>query len=328
VKITKKGIIYTADIMHERGIYFTDGSFESESQVKRKLALEGQPPPLFETSTTSPTLNDYLNASKKRAEQMRELSSVKEATKIHLPTTSTINIISDVHLGNPNTNVERFQQELNVILNTPNSYILFMGDLVDGIFWGGASGAEQSLNLNEQYGLLRNLFKETKGKVIAGVSAEHDSKWVSNTGGDPYEMMEELTGAPYLRGVGEISLGVGDQEYKVVVAHKMRGHSMYNKNHPTYRQSRFDLQGADLYVSAHTHQKQISQESIRQFGGANIVTHISTGTYKEGDVYGDRIGLGRQKPEQMFGAAVRLHSDKKLIEANYDILEAARIWPW
>ncbi len=317
---------YTPKTVKEKGICLPNGEFESDRQIKRKLALEGQTTPVFEDSKFPRDLNTYLDIADKRAKEMAELSPIHETARVSVAETSIINIMSDVHIGNPNVDISRFKQELEVIMNTPNSYILFTGDLVDGIFWGGVSGGEQSLNLSEQHGFLRSLFTSLKGKVIAGLSGEHDSKWASKTGSDPYDIMEEITGAPYLRGIAEIELNVGDQLYKIVAQHRARGFSMYNKNHPTYRESRFDLQGGDVYISAHTHKKQIAQETIRNFGGSTLVTHVSTGTYKNGDEYGDREGYAHQKPEEMFGAAIRLHADKKLVEVNYDILEAGRKW--
>jgi hypothetical protein len=86
------------------------------------------------------------------------------------------------------------------------------------------------------------------------------------------------------------------------------------------------VQGADIYISAHTHRKQVSQEAVRHFGGAKKVTHISTGSYKTGDEYGDRNGFAKQKPEEMYGASLRLHEDKKQVDVEYDILEAIRKW--
>lgn len=286
----------------------------------------GQPLPIFEDQRNPVDIDKYLFIAQERSEQAKELSPIHETSSIILPDTSVVHIMSDIHLGNPNVKIDRFRSELMSIRETPNHYVMFTGDLVDGIFWGGASGGEQSLNISEQHGLLRSLFSALKGKVIAGISGEHDSKWATKTGSDPYDIMEEVTGAPYLRGIAEIEIHINEQDYKLVAQHKARGHSMYNKNHPTYRESRFDVQGADVYISAHTHKKQVSQEAIREFGKARKITHVSTGTYKTGDEYGDRSGFAHQKSEEMFGASIRLHGDRKLVEVEYDILEAIRKW--
>ena len=317
--------------MKEQGLYNTDGTFRSDRQIKRDMALRGELPTLQRLSPVAQPkeIDDYLRAAEERSSQMKELSQKSEnEIKVFLPRTSNIHIMGDLHIGNPNTDYRRIRQEIEAIKNSPDEYIFFAGDLVDGIFWGGAGGAEQSLNLNEQFGALRSLFKGLGDKIIGAVSGEHDSKWSNKTGSDPYDILTEETGAPYVRGIAEVSLEVGDQDYTMVVSHKAKGHSMYNKNHPTFRQARFNLQGADIYASAHTHQKQVSQEAIREIGKARQVTHISVGPYKSGDEYGQRSGYPEQKKEEMFGATVRLHADQKRVEVEPDILFAIKKWGW
>lgn len=314
----------------KEGLYTgkSEESFRSTEEVRRNFALEGKLPPVFETPIKVPlNVNFYLNSAKKRAEQQKELSPITEGVvKVRFPETSIINVIGDIHFGHPNTNIDRVIQELEVIRNTPNSYVLLVGDLVDGIFWGGDSGGEQSANLTEQRGFLTSLFSSLKGRVIAGIGGEHDQKWSSKTGADPYFDFTERTGAPYIRGIAEIEIGVGEETYKIVASHRSRGFSMYNKNHPTYREARFELQDADVYVSAHTHRKQISKETLRKFGRADEVTHISIGPYKTGDVYGERMGFVSQKESEMYGCAFRVNKERKYVDVEYSIIEAGRKW--
>jgi len=99
---------------------------------------------------------------------------------------------------------------------------------------------------------------------------------------------------------------------------------MYNKIHPDMRQSRFHVQGADIYVSAHTHQKAYAQEQIRSFGGeSKEVTHISVGSYKGGDEYSQREGYPEQTKDQQGGFLTRLFNrgGKKHVEVDPDIVE-------
>lgn len=319
--------IYNA-LPKQKGLYSADGSFRSDQTIKRDLALEGQLEPVYQTPLVKPqTLNQFIERAEQRKQAMKEASQLSENhVELSLPDTATINLMGDLHFGNPNTDNKRIQQEVEAIKNTPNSFVMMMGDLVDGIFWGGASQSEQNQTLSEQHGFIRSLFKELRGKVIAGVSGEHDSKWASKSGADPYDIMTGETGAPYIRGIAEIGVNIGDFLYKIVAAHKMRGHSMYNKNHPTFRMEKFNIQGGDVYVSAHNHQKQIAQETLRDFDGSREVTHVAIGPYKTGDEYGDRSGFPAQKKQEMFGAAIRLHKDEKKVDVEKDILNAVKRW--
>lgn len=303
-------------------------SFESDSEIKRKLALEGQTRPEISGIKFPKDFDDYSNIAKRRSKDVHELSPRTEETiKVRLPRTSIISFIGDVHAGHPNSDYERLQQEIEVIRNTPDSYVVFTGDLIEGIHWGGASQSEQVMSLDEQGGFLRSMFKKLRGKVLAGVSGEHDSKWAARTGSDPYSQFSEIAEAPYVRGIAELDIDVGEQNYRGVVQHRAKGYSMYNKNHPTFRQARFHNQGADFYVSGHTHQKQVSQEAIREFGKkAREVTHLSIGTYKGSDEYSERKGYSPQAREEMGGASIRLRDDRKKIDLDSDVLEAHRKW--
>ena len=312
-----------------RGLYGPDGGFRSDRQIKRDMALRGDLPKLQHLTPIAKTrdIGDYLIAADKRSEQMKEITAKSEnEVKISIPRTSNIHFMGDLHIGHPNTNHKRIHQELEAIANSGDDYVVLVGDIVDGMFWGGESQAEQSLSLSEQGGALKALFRKLRDKVLFAVSGEHDSKWASRSGGDPYGMLADETGAPYVRGIAEVELEVGDEDYKIVAQHRAAGHSMYNKNHPTHRQSRFHLQGADVYVSAHNHKKQVSQEAIRSFGESKQVTHIAVGPYKGGDNYGDRMGFVSQKEDELYGASIRVHDDKKKVDVKPDILDAISEW--
>jgi predicted phosphodiesterase len=329
--------------MKERGLYKNpEGDFESESEIKRKLALEGQMPPIIEGVKFPKKFGDYAKEAQERSDRSKEFSTKTEGkVKIKLPNTSIVSFIGDVHAGHPNTDYERLEQEVEVIENTPDSFVVFNGDLVEGIHWGGASqgenvmegihwgGASQGENvmsLDEQHGFLRSMFKKLSGKVLAGISGEHDSKWAAKTGSDPYSQFTEMSNAPYIRGIAELDVDVGEQNYKLVAGHRFRGHSMYSPVHPPNRMSKFHLQDADVYVSGHTHRKGVSQEAIRTFDGSREVTYGSTGSYKSGDEYGERSGFVSSKKREMGGLSIRLRADKKKVDIDTDIVEAHKKW--
>lgn len=306
-----------------------EADFASEQTVRRELAIRGQTPVRLHSRIIRPkNFDEHADHARERAKSQEELSPRTESVvKVRMPRTSIVSVIGDTHLGHPKTDYRRLQREVEVVANSPDSYAILTGDLAEGIHWGGAGGGEQVLNLDEQHGMMRGLWRKLKGKVIVGVSGEHDSKWAAQRGSDPYSQFTEETGAPYVRGIAEVEAQVGDQKYRIVGQHRARGFSMYNKNHPTYRQSRFHLQGADVYISAHRHQKQVSQEALRDFGKTGrVVTHVAAGTYKGGDEYSDRQGFVPQVREEMGGASFRLHAGRKKVDVEPDIVEAHQRW--
>ena len=166
------------------------------------------------------------------------------------------------------------------------------------------------------------MLTDKQKEQLRGLSGFENESQVDPT----YFDFSERTGAPYVRGVAEVSVDIDEQNYKIISQHKARGHSMYNKNHPTYRQSRFDMQGADIYTSNHNHRKQVSQEAMRVFGGAKMITHIASGAYVSGGEYGDRSGFAKLKPKEMYGASIRIHKNSHKVDIKYDILDAHREW--
>ena len=168
----------------------------------------------------------------------------------------------------------------------------------------------------------------TEGKVIVAVSGEHDSKWSAKSGMDPYSNFSEITGAPYVRGIAEVGLHVGKEDYKVTVQHAAKGNSLYNNSHPGMRNSVFNLQGADVYNSAHTHRKALSVQSIRSFGGeSHEVIFGVTGPYKRTDEYAQRKGYVPAGDSEMGGYTLLFHSDQKKVEPELDINFAHKKWP-
>lgn len=310
----------------DRGLFINPREFKSESQIRLDMILRGDLPTMTrgEPVILPRPLADNLQVMEERAKKVRETESPRHI-EVTLPRTSTIVMIGDQHIGNAYTDHKQILAEVEAIKNAPDTYVIFLGDSVDGIFWGGESGGEQVASLDEQTRTRRSMFKRLRGKIIAGFGGEHDSKWTTKSGPDAMDDFNELTDAPYIRGTGEIVLNVGNQTYNIIASHKLRGSSIYNNNHPQFRADR-EIAGADIIVSAHTHRKAVTQQPTRRFGKAQLVTHISVGSYKKQDRYAQREGYPVQEPEQMGGVAIRVHADEKRVEVDPDVIKGVAKW--
>ncbi len=95
---------------------------------------------------------------------------------------------------------------------------------------------------------------------------------------------------------------------------------MYSNTHPQVRAGK-EIQGADIYVSAHTHRKGHSEQPVKKFGGiAKMVHYISVGAYKATDDYAKKKGFAQQAIKEMYGSAVVLNQEG--ITYFNDILKA------
>lgn len=269
--------------------------------------------------------NEYADLAIRRSQEAREFSpSVQKEVHVVVPDDAIVNFISDIHAFHPTSDIKRVKKELQTIMKTKNSYIIWGGDLIEGIFWGGASH-EQIGSLDEQRGFLKEMFRMTEGRTLGAVSGEHDSKWAQKTGADPYYDFTEQTGAPYKRGILEIGIRAGDMDYSGIVTHKLRGNSIYNNAHPAIRASR-EIQGHDFYFAGHTHRKGLSLQPVRERGGSRMVAYGIGGPYKEEDEYTQRSGWLSQKSKQLYGFSVRFDPESKHIEMNEDIIKANKNW--
>jgi hypothetical protein len=317
--------------MKDKGLYTgkSEEDFLSDREISRKHASEEPSEPIYDSKVPqNKSVFHWISRAFRRSQEMKiDTMTAEGNVNIRLPATSMVSMIGDIHHGSPETDYKRFEGELNTILKTKNSYVCLMGDLVDGFFWGGTAQSEQSANMEEQFLFLQSLFKALKGKVLLAVSGEHDSKWSSKTGMDPYANFSELTGAPYVRGIAEVNLKVDEQDYKFTAQHCAKGYSMYNKSHPGMRNSLMHIQGADSYNSAHTHQKAVAVQSIRDFGGqSHEVVYGVVGPYKRTDEYAQRKGYVPLGDSEMGGYTLLFDSTEKKVEPELNIKHAHKKW--
>ena len=315
--------------MKEFGIFRSgnESSFQSDKEVRKKLILDGQFPEIHQKDFSKrKSLSYWTQRAEQRSQDLNEATGVLDTLlQVELPPWAIIALMGDFHFGHPKTDHKRIEQEVLAIKDSKRGFVVLGGDLVDGMWWGGNSQSEQSANLEEQYRFLNSLFDELKGRVVVAVSGEHDSKWASKAGIDPYILMTEVSNIPYVRGIAEVTINTGNQRYDLVTAHKLRGHSMYNNVHPEMRAGK-ELQGADIYSGHHTHTKGYSQQAIRSFGDSKVVSYISNGPYKNTDDYGERSGFTRQKTDQLFGHLIQLNPEQKDVKIDDDILSGIRRW--
>lgn len=310
--------------MKEKGLYYPDGSFQSDKKIKRKLALQGELPSFDTPLPGRKGFNYWSQRYRDRQQQYKETAPYYENqhVKISFGGDTLINFIGDTHVGAVDVYYDRIEQEVETIINTPNSYVIMVGDLVDGFFFNPAQ-MEQIEQTPEQWQYTDTMLKylSQEGKLLLGFGGDHD-QWPLKMGIDPYLKFSEDLKAYYMRGVGHLTAKVDEQEFKLTGAHRLPGFSMYNNVHPQMRASK-EIQGADVYYSAHTHTKGHSYQAIQEFGGAARNIHfISIGPYKSTDAYSRKKGWAQQSPEQMFGCSILLPSDGGEIQYFHDILEA------
>jgi hypothetical protein len=134
-------------------------------------------------------------------------------------------ILADTHVGAVGTDYRLFLELTDIILNTPNLYVLLVGDLLE---WSIRlrSVAEQCaqilpIELQEQF--MDQWLHEIAHKVIAASWCNHETSRSQQLSG--FSVMKSMQSKlfPYYDGLGHLSLTTGSQTYEIAMSHKFKG---------------------------------------------------------------------------------------------------------
>lgn len=308
--------------MNELGLYMPDGTFIPDRVIKRKALAEDRPN--FVHDPKKP--KDFGYWSDRMVQRQAQVQETLEPIKTHevlFNHEPLVNFQADLHVGGTYTDYKRIEAEAQTIIDTPHSYVVLMGDLIDGFAFNPAE-FDAMEQVQEQMDYAKALVKayHGAGKLLGVWNGNHDN-WVKKAGFSPYRYIMDGVDVPYYEGIGYMTLDVEGTKYKLTGNHMFKGNSMYNNTHPQRRAMNESARGSDLVVSGHWHTKGISQQAFQEFGGeSQLTTMIALGTYKSTDEYVRIYGMSNQDSKQMYGASVFLHNGDKNITPYYDILQA------
>lgn len=317
--------------MSDAGLIYPDGSFKSREEISASLAE--QPTVEFTTPLHRPPedFEDYYLDALDRQKARQEILGIPEHVEIDIDTDKPIilGLIGDVHAGGDSVDYELFHDDLCFLRDHPQAYALTVGDLTDSFFFTPAVH-EHLLNIEEQYYFMQAALKELEGKLLVGISGNHDEIWASRMGPTMYTDFVNKFNAHYMEGVGYISLKVGDQVYRISAAHRHNGFSIYNHTHSAMRLKRDEAEGGDIYVTAHQHKKGNITQTQNMFGGEVLEQKfVSLGSYKETSGYVRGKGIPSNTRDQMGGTFLVLFPDRRQIEIYHTREEAAdRVLPY
>lgn len=287
--------------MEKEGI-FTSGSedsFKSLDEIRYELA-EKQRIYIDEASIPSElSYEEFFDEAKRRQEFRERAEGESRSVDITIPSDRPIAIafLSDLHLGSGGVDYDLIRETAQLIKEHPLAYCITGGDLTDCLFF---DYGEEVFNMQEQYVGMYKMLQYIGGEnILAGILGNHES-WARKQGVHSYMEFRDKTKRPLLRGISYVNLTVGDQLYKILCSHKLRGHSYHNANHPQGRANK-EIQGADIIMSAHTHTAGEQNAYQTEFGGrTRKVVFLNGKTFKKLDAYGkdqayipttdDRIG--------------------------------------
>jgi len=260
------------------------------------------------TTNEEPTTNtnaecnwrEILSIAKNSKEMLDKSRNDKfEITKcIHTNNPILIVLSADWHFGAAGVRYDVLLQDMDVILNNEDIYILIVGDEIENMnpnFKNKLPPSEQVIPRELEISFYRSLISEMieHDKIIASSWGNHDAEFDERTIG--YAVKRYIVDNPnlFLPYGGFVNLNLNDIDYRFRVSHTYKGHSIYNPNHSNVRSTREKgiinvddniLWGIDADIQAHGH---IPAIQIYPIYNRHIVL-VKTGSYMETSPYGAR----------------------------------------
>jgi len=303
--------------MREIGLYYPDGTFRSRDEIVSNVPTGDNLIFVTPLATDSRSFGDWATIFQRRQNERKAARGIPEHIEIAIQTQYPILYVplGDVHAGGEDVAYDLFANDLRKIAETPGVFTTTLGDITDSYFWGKDAQDEQIGAYVEQNHFLQaglRTLADNK-KLLAGWGGDHDM-WAGQSGETVYTNFGKDYGAHFLHGVSYITLGVGNEKYKISGAHRHNGFSIYNKAHPALRLYRDSAEGSDIIVTAHTHDKAILPQPVKRFGGeANMVYFVSIGAYKRSDGYSRKKGFHRKGDDELGPVSFLLYPDEKRI---------------
>lgn len=204
---------------------------------------------------------------------------------------------SDAHIGSHSSDHNLIKNFLELVLETPNSFLVDTGDTFDNGIWGGLH-YEQSLPPYMQTFTVEDIMRELGDKYAACVIGNHPEWLFSASGLKPEVLFAQRMKGPVFPGIGLLHLVVGEQKYDWALSHTYWGRSRLNIFNVCRRLRENEYPNADIFSVGHDHVWGYMKEKI----DGREVLYIRPGTAKIDDRYAKIHGIARRG--QAFGIAV------------------------
>lgn len=142
-------------------------------------------------------------------------------------------VISDLHFGNANVNMDFVDRLLDFVKNYERAYCVLNGDLIDNWVMLSPKGGkyEQTLKPEYQSKIVTYKLQPIKDKILALISGNHEDRSERQGDKNPSKTMAEKLNVAYLGAGGRLNLNFNNILYKMHVRHRFRYNSSFNPCH-------------------------------------------------------------------------------------------------
>lgn len=168
--------------------------------------------------------------------------------------------LSDLHVADPNFDEQKFLRFCTWIQETPNAYVLLLGDLMNTATKNSVSDVyEDVMDPNQQLKYTRKLLEPIKDRVLAIVEGNHERRIKRETAINTTEVLAEMLGLFYSPRSVLLKVRVGKNKhgkpvvYTIFGTHGLGGGRTWG-NKANWLRRLGDIVLADVYVMGHVHQ--------------------------------------------------------------------------
>lgn len=230
---------------------------------------------------------DYLGAIKHLQKVKKSNSSEVADVKIDTDKPICLIGIGDTQIGSWGTDYDLFMRMTDEIVNTPNLYVVLIGDILQLAIKlrGVAEVQDNIIPSGMQYDFLDSWLSEIGHKLLGATWCNHGPMREERGIGYSPSAAIYKKHTHYFNGIGHINLQVGKQTYKVALTHFFRGRSMYNPVHGVMRYMREMANHIELGFAGDSHVPGM----MKYTEGGNTRVALNCGSIQTNSGYAKRL---------------------------------------
>jgi predicted phosphodiesterase len=233
----------------------------------------------------------------------------------------TIYSLSDVHYGAAECNVNKLNEFIKMIRETPRAYIVCAGDLINnGIKSSKTNSYEETITPAEQKYHMIELLRPIQDRILVIVSGNHEYRSNRETSENPCRDIAAALQVPYERDGAFLKVTIGKDKkakripYIIYVTHGSGGGRKVSAGMNNAEDMLYSLDGVDIIVTGHTHKLTAGRiSSLRVDPQNNHVKQVEkliviSGSWLDYSGYAQR---GMYKPSPIGPAVIKLSGTAK-----------------
>jgi hypothetical protein len=222
--------------------------------------------------------------------------------------------LSDTHIGAWGADHTLLEKITDEILSLPNAYVALIGDLGEYAIRmrNVLETTSQILPPEQQTDFIESWFNEIWHKVAFATWDNHGVERQEQLSGESSLKRLLSRKVPYFNGIGEATVKVGSQTYKIAFSHKFRGVTQADSTSGCRKYLREQAQDCDIAIQGDAHRPAISQ----YIEGPYSRIAICTGSLHTNSGFAQRYFTLHTAP---IFPVIELHGDIKLAVPYWSI---------